>query len=199
MDHFERWWTTYPHKVGKGQALKAWDKMMKGKTPEEVDALWRQMILAIDAQKKHREHAKRTGQFMPEWKHPATWLNGQCWLDEVPKVTLPGEKETKAAVLCECGAKAVVVRDDDRFCPRCYVNKTDPEHKRVLNDSLKRMGMEKQPNETRQEFIARCKAYVEQHGYRRGPSAAARDESRDVRGTHAREGGGSHDECEATA
>lgn len=199
MDHFEHFWTLYPHKVGKGQALKTWEKTMKGKTPDEVDALWREMVLAIDAQRKHREHAKRTGQFMPEWKHPSTWLNGQCWLDEVPKVALPGEKETKPETRCECGAKAVVVRGDDRFCPRCYVNKTTPEHKRVLNDNLKRMGLEKRPNETREEFIARCKAYVEQHGYRAGAAPVAGEQSRAVRGARAGEGGGPQDEFEASA
>lgn len=62
---FERWWAAYPRKVGKGAARKAY-LIARKKTAEAVliDALCRDWP---DDEK-----------FIP---HPATWLNGERWLD----------------------------------------------------------------------------------------------------------------------
>lgn len=64
---FERFWRLYPRKIGKGQARRAWAGALK-KTGAELilQALQRQ---SFDARER----------FQP---HPATWLNGERWLDE---------------------------------------------------------------------------------------------------------------------
>lgn len=62
---FERWWSAYPRRVGKGSARKAY-LIARKKTAERVllEALCRDW----PADEK----------FIP---HPATWLNGERWLD----------------------------------------------------------------------------------------------------------------------
>lgn len=64
---FEDFWMAYPRRKGKGQAFRAWRTACKTAAPEE--------ILAGLARTKWPAEPK----FI---KHPATWLNGQCWLDE---------------------------------------------------------------------------------------------------------------------
>ena len=70
---FVDFWATYPRRVAKGLALRAWAKAIKsGVEPGDIIA-----------------GAKRYADLMrgsdPKFtKHPATWLNGQCWEDEDP-------------------------------------------------------------------------------------------------------------------
>ena len=64
---FERFWSAYPRKVGKGQARKAWISAIRTAEPEQI-------IEAV-----------RLQQFDPRERfqpHPATWLNGERWLDQ---------------------------------------------------------------------------------------------------------------------
>lgn len=63
-------WPIYPRKAGKGQALKAYCAARKH-TPADV------IITGAT-----RYAAERIGQDASFTKHPATWINGQCWLDE---------------------------------------------------------------------------------------------------------------------
>ncbi len=74
---FDDWYSTYPLKVGRGQAEKAFAKL----SPDPD--LLAKMISAVEMQKADRERKKRLGEFVPEWKHPSTWLNGKCWEDEI--------------------------------------------------------------------------------------------------------------------
>lgn len=83
-DGFAQFWDAYPKKIGKGQAERAWSK---------VDAsLLTSILSAIEAQKADRAAAAKVGAFRPEWKHPATWLNAQAWLDEIQPVEAPRSK-----------------------------------------------------------------------------------------------------------
>lgn len=80
-DGFARFYDAYPKKSGRGQAETAWRK---------VDAsLLDQILAAIEAQKADRIAAAKVGAFRAEWKYPATWLNGQCWLDEIQPAVAP--------------------------------------------------------------------------------------------------------------
>lgn len=68
---FEAWYAAYPRKRGKGQALKAYRLARKSASAEELlEGLTRQ-VASLTA---------RGAEFVP---YPATWLNGQRWLDEV--------------------------------------------------------------------------------------------------------------------
>jgi len=64
---FGKFWESYPRKVGKGQALRAWPG----------DDLLPEILAALEWQKP----TWRDPKFV---KHPSTWLNGRCWEDEKP-------------------------------------------------------------------------------------------------------------------
>lgn len=74
---FERFWGSYPKKVGKGAAEKAFAKY------KPDDALVEQMILAVEAAKRTEQWRKDGGQYIP---NPATWLNQKRWEDEPPEM-----------------------------------------------------------------------------------------------------------------
>jgi len=67
---FEAWWLQYPRRVSKGAARKAYDKARKSATAEELE---------LGAM---RYAAVRTSEDPTYTKHPSTWLNNKCWLDE---------------------------------------------------------------------------------------------------------------------
>lgn len=75
---FEKFWTLYPNKKDKIAAFKSWQKMNGIKPPIET---------ILEAVKKQIEwRNKANGEFRPEWKHPATWLNKGSWEDELKTV-----------------------------------------------------------------------------------------------------------------
>ena len=51
---FDRFWATYPRRVGKGAALKSWEKL----NPD--DNLTQEILLAIQAQIRWKHEAKKT-------------------------------------------------------------------------------------------------------------------------------------------
>lgn len=67
-EQFETFWAAYPRRVAKGTARTAFAKALKKATLEE-------MLEAIKAYKLHKPERI-------DFKHPATWLNGECWHDE---------------------------------------------------------------------------------------------------------------------
>jgi phage replication O-like protein O len=71
---FDTFWSAYPKKRDKGNALKAWRKLNGTRPTLEV------ILKAITDQKQSADWTKDNGQFIP---YPATWLNGQRWEDEV--------------------------------------------------------------------------------------------------------------------
>ena len=69
---FIEWWASYPRKVGRGQAWTAYKRAAKKTTP---DAL---LAAAVT-------YSEQTRGSEPKFiAHPATWLNGERWLDEPP-------------------------------------------------------------------------------------------------------------------
>lgn len=73
-DAFERFWSAYPKKKAKDEALKAWTK----RKPDA--ALVETIMSAVHAQSLSDDWRKDGGQFIP---HPATWLNRGQWDDAV--------------------------------------------------------------------------------------------------------------------
>lgn len=72
---FNEFWTAYPRKVSKPAARKAFDKI------KPDDELLKTMLTAIAKQKLSDQWTKDNGNYIP---YPATWLNNQRWLDELP-------------------------------------------------------------------------------------------------------------------
>lgn len=72
---FDLFWEAYPRKEGKQKAEAAFAKVV---VPVQ------DLLDAIEAQKKSAQWTKDGGQFIP---HPATWLNGKRWLDQMVVAT----------------------------------------------------------------------------------------------------------------
>lgn len=79
-ENFELFWNEYPRKISKGEAEKKFLKL-------DIETQ-QKCIEAVKAQIKWREKQPE-GTFVPEWKHPTTWINQGCWNDELET------KETK--------------------------------------------------------------------------------------------------------
>jgi hypothetical protein len=72
---FDRFWRSYPKRIGKGAAEKAFKKI------KPSESLLQTMILAIENFTESEQWKKDGGQYIP---NPATWLNQKRWEDEVP-------------------------------------------------------------------------------------------------------------------
>lgn len=68
---FDRFWAAYPRREAKGPARKAWDKAILRADPDRI----------LAAAETYRDQPGRDPKFTA---HPATWLNGDRWLDERP-------------------------------------------------------------------------------------------------------------------
>lgn len=73
-DLFPKFWKLYPNKKGKAAAEKAWAKL---KVSEDLFTL---IAEGLAKQVVCPAWTKDAGQFIP---HPASWLNGKRWEDEV--------------------------------------------------------------------------------------------------------------------
>ena len=69
-NEFDAFWTVYPRKVGKGDAIKAYAKARRKASAESILSSVALLERAYDGQPKT---------FIP---HPATWLNAERWTDE---------------------------------------------------------------------------------------------------------------------
>ena len=81
---FDRFWSAYPRKVGKGDARKAFDKAVKKGVSVET------LISAVEAQKNSRQWAEDGGKYIP---NPATWINQGRWEDELEPAHARSEEE----------------------------------------------------------------------------------------------------------
>ena len=80
LSSFEKFWTLYPKRTGKGAAEKAWSKI---KAPSETLAL---ITTALSWQVKSEQWTKDGGQYIPM---PATYLNQRRWEDQPTKSKTP--------------------------------------------------------------------------------------------------------------
>jgi hypothetical protein len=75
-ESFDVFWAAYPRHTDKQAAFNAFVKL------KPDDALMQVILAGIEKQKQSAQWTKDGGQFIP---HPATWLNGCRWEDELPK------------------------------------------------------------------------------------------------------------------
>lgn len=73
-DRFERFWRAYPKKVGKGAAMRVFEKVCI------TDELLSGMLDAVQKQSMTYQWKTENGRFIP---NPATWLGEERWKDEV--------------------------------------------------------------------------------------------------------------------
>jgi hypothetical protein len=77
MDDFDMFWMTYPKKVGKEAARKAWVKSNPNLTI---------VLNTLSWQKESNQWFVNNGKFIP---NPATWINQHRWDDEQPREEKP--------------------------------------------------------------------------------------------------------------
>lgn len=73
-DDFERFWSAYPRKVGKGAAGSVWNRIAPNKELAST------IIASVEAHAKSNDWTKEHGQFIP---HPRTYLHQRRWEDDV--------------------------------------------------------------------------------------------------------------------
>ena len=88
-ERFDRFWSAYPRKVAKQNAIRAWKKLC----PDE--ALTRQILDAVERFKLDPQWGKDNGQFIP---YPATFLNGHRWEDAPSEEPPPAEPRARQDV-----------------------------------------------------------------------------------------------------
>lgn len=95
---FGRFWSFYPRKVSKPDALKAWQKL--NLTFDQFEAL----MARLEQWKASERWGGENGRFIP---HPATWLNKRNFEDDVPGAAL---RLASAPALgdCPCGSAATM-------------------------------------------------------------------------------------------
>jgi len=77
---FNTFWQSYPCKVGKFAARKAWDKIDGAKD------ILPKMLETLETEKRSAQWKKENGQFIP---HPSTWLDQGRWMDEKTQIRAP--------------------------------------------------------------------------------------------------------------
>lgn len=70
---FARFWDAYPRKVGKGEARKAWVRLVKA----DVD-----LDQVIAGAERYRDDPLRKRRGDEYTKHPGPWLNAERWADQ---------------------------------------------------------------------------------------------------------------------
>ena len=162
VSHFERFWSIYPRKVAKGQASKAWAKLVNGMSEEEEREFADLLVGAVKSHISNRREMENTKQFVPPWKHPTTWLNGECWNDELKSVYEIRESQNHNTSCCECGKsgpysdRGWVIREEKTYCTHCWGKKYEdgPTGFKVLRQAYGRR-IPQNPGETGHSYISR--------------------------------------------
>ena len=91
---FERFWSIWTRKVGRGEAEKAWAQLSPGPLLVEtiVNAATEQVAVLDEEWKKHKR------KYQP---HPATWLRRKQWTDQIESGKKP--QLVRPVTLCACG------------------------------------------------------------------------------------------------
>ena len=87
---FAMFWKQYPRKVAKGDAVKAFTKLIKKQV--DVDAFMRTTLASLEWWKQQPGWTKDNGKFIP---YPASWLNGGHWEDSVDNKDMQGQSKAE--------------------------------------------------------------------------------------------------------
>lgn len=85
---FKEFWTKYPRKVAKGDAFRAFKKLIYNK--QDVDWFMRIVMASLERWAKAPQWTKDNGKFIP---YPATWLNRGSWEDSKEQDITPKKAE----------------------------------------------------------------------------------------------------------
>lgn len=78
-ESFEQWWVCYPRKIDKKKARNKFNTLLA-----EKKTTLEELIKGAKNYALHCQEEKTEEKFI---KHPTTWLNGECWLNEYTTAT----------------------------------------------------------------------------------------------------------------
>jgi len=84
-ERFDSFWSAYPKKKAKADALKAWNSA-------HINGEFDSVMSALEAQKRTEQFTKDGGKYIP---FPASWIRSKRWLDE--EVITPPANDPQAA------------------------------------------------------------------------------------------------------
>lgn len=153
-DYFEEFWAIFPNRKGKKAAFKAFEKACKG---EDVAEFTKMICLAVEAQQRYRKEAQGHGEFIPNWKMPATWLNAGCWDDEIKSHAELKQIAEPLSVCCVEGCNDQV--HGPKFDKCCYHYSRDTQHSSntVTFDDLRAAVLPREQGEPISDYLQRCK------------------------------------------
>ena len=108
---FDLFYSRFPNKKEKKAAESRWRVLLKSGELPEIGII----LNAIKKQIAWRSTAN--GEFRPEWKNPATWLNKGCWDDEAPSIAEPERQSLK--MTCSAGPCQKPVKKKGDYCKDC--------------------------------------------------------------------------------
>jgi hypothetical protein len=137
---FARFWSHYPRRTAKAAALAAWAKLVKAGVV--CDEWLARIVSAIHAQERARAGRVARGERLADWPHPATWLNGARWEDEVAGAS-PTRMTERQALSCAagCGRTADVVVQGAGWCSWHWTERVNPSAISRLERKLGEMGL----------------------------------------------------------
>ncbi|MDR2513878.1 MAG: hypothetical protein LBD02_01570 [Christensenellaceae bacterium] len=104
QSHFDEFWASYPKKVGKEAARKAWNRIKPDK------ALRERIAAAIATAKESQQWNRENGRFIP---NPATWLNQGRWDDEYTPATPEPPRAGTASKPNTLGVLAQIIAEEE--------------------------------------------------------------------------------------
>ena len=177
---FEEFWSALPkgNKLAKGNARTAWLRKFKKVGEEGWDDLAKQVREGLDKQEAHRKRLlrdypdersqKRANIFIPSRPHPATWINGERWKDEIPDVGESKVTSTSEHVCYDCNDVGVILIDENKdggifqrsFCAWHYTKRFEKIHLKLLYDTLKAIGLGRRKDESKDIWSDRCRDHL---------------------------------------
>lgn len=115
---FNEWWTIYPKKVNKQQAIKAWNRHTKTVNPQHIIEATQKQIATPETP------LSRDNQYIP---YPASWLNAGSYDNDQPQpATEPARQYDQPTHHCDrCDGTRHIINTDDKGrsyahpCPEC--------------------------------------------------------------------------------
>lgn len=123
---FDDFWRAYPRRVGRGAAVKSWDKMTKALKIPAADIL----------KGCHAYAAAMRGKDIQYVAHASTWLNQQRWLDEHSTMVASDEPAYKHD---EEAAGLVLLNKQAQTLKRQLLQRTREIHAEQLHEAARRL------------------------------------------------------------
>lgn len=177
---FEVFWSALPkgNKLAKGNARTAWLRKFKKVNEAGWDDLDKQIREGLDKQESHRKRLlrdypdersqKRADIFIPSRPHPATWINGERWKDEIANVSERQQTSAVEHVCYDCNDTGVIFIDETTdgdvvqrsFCAWHYTKRFEKPHLKLLYDTLKAIGLGRLKDESKDRWSDRCRDHL---------------------------------------